>query len=414
MQLQTESQDKKNKSQKQPIMLFHASDYRDYPTGGTTGTIKRFLKYSRFDCLLVGSTNDYTVKVGKWQKVDIEGKFYDFLPIARSWKEIIPSKITLFVGSLLFYKRILEKFRGKSMNIMIFVDRQCYTALRYITARDKKINAIYKMTDAKNPLEDSSRTIAKFRTLQEVYFKYFFKPLLEDSRLIFSIDDKCRSFCEKTLITTEDRKKIIDLNHYVDFSELLKFYNDAQVSPNRKKESKKLIFWGRLAVVKGLDLIISALQKLCNNGEDYQLEIVGDGEERPGLERLVSRLQLSKRVTFHGKQPIQKIAALAKNADVFVMSSHSEGVPTSMLEAMSFGLPIVSTNVGGIASLVSENKNGYLLNSRDPEAYVQAIRKAADLDRDAVMTFGREYVSLNHSAEAIVNEMDKYIEAVIS
>ena len=157
------------------MFIFHATDYQNYPIGGTIGTIRNFLKYTIFDCVLIGLTNNPRVELGEWQKINVFGRNFDFLPIALSRNEVIPHKSLMLIGIIIYRKRILEKCDSDTINAMFYVDRQCYTALKYIVASGKQINSFYKMTDATNPLKTSGRRVSKIKFLQKIYFDWFFR-----------------------------------------------------------------------------------------------------------------------------------------------------------------------------------------------------------------------------------------------
>ena len=390
------------------LFIFESTDYQTYPLGGPLGTIKNFLRFTHCNCLLVGLTNRKNTSIGKWLRINIDGRDYEFLPLARAKREIVPHKILMLFGMIYFRRQILAKCQKKSINAMFLNNRECYSALRYILSPEKKINAFYKMTDAVNPLVTSGRSIAHVKWLQSLYFELFFKPLIKESKIIFSISDECRKFCEETLVRENERKKIVDLNHFVDFDRLVNIYKNSQAIV--KSDKKRLIFWGRIVAVKGLDLMIESMQKLLSQGEDFELWIIGDGEERKKLEMLVDQFNLGNIIKFFGRKNIEEIAGLSNGASLFLMSSHNEGIPTSMLEAMTFGLPIVSTAVGGIPNLVSEGVNGYLAENRDPALYTKKIQKALQLDREKAKFYGKNLVFSSFSARSVVEQMDALID----
>ena len=107
------------------MFIFHATDYQNYPIGGTIGTIRNFLKYTIFDCVLIGLTNNPRVELGEWQKINVFGRNFDFLPIALSRNEVIPHKSLMLIGIIIYRKRILEKCDSDTINAMFYVDRQC-------------------------------------------------------------------------------------------------------------------------------------------------------------------------------------------------------------------------------------------------------------------------------------------------
>lgn len=112
---------------------------------------------------------------------------------------------------------------------------------------------------------------------------------------------------------------------------------------------KRIIFMaGRLVPVKRFDLAVRALGNLAY--PDVELQIAGVGPERPALESLIAELSLSERVRLLGFR--RDIAQLLAAADVFLLSSDSEGMPTILLEALSAGCRAVCTAVGGIPEIV--------------------------------------------------------------
>lgn len=114
----------------------------------------------------------------------------------------------------------------------------------------------------------------------------------------------------------------------------------------------------------------------------FRLVIAGSGELEEPLKRLASELSLESRVTFAGY--VKPLDPLYAAADLFVMSSHLEGLCTSILDAMSAGIPVVATRTGGIPEIVCDGENGWLVPPRDPEALAEALARAlADADRRA-------------------------------
>lgn len=115
----------------------------------------------------------------------------------------------------------------------------------------------------------------------------------------------------------------------------------------------RLIFVGSLEVLyKAPDVLLEALKILADRGIRLNLDIVGDGRCRPQLEAKVHRLGLSNCVIFHGKIPYSRIMEHLDAADLFVLPSHTEGLPKAMIEAMARGLPCIGSTAGGIPELL--------------------------------------------------------------
>jgi len=103
--------------------------------------------------------------------------------------------------------------------------------------------------------------------------------------------------------------------------------------------------------------------------------LVGDGPERPGLERLVARLRLTRRVHFLGFVPHEQVAGLLGAADVLAMPSRYEELGTALVEGMQAGLPIVASDTGGIPQVIEHGRTGLLVPPGDPEALAAALTR---------------------------------------
>ena len=128
-----------------------------------------------------------------------------------------------------------------------------------------------------------------------------------------------------------------------------------------------VVSMGRLRYQKGHDLLIQAFAKLADRYPDWQLIILGEGTDRSSLEALRDRLGLRDRVLMPGS--VQKIAAVLHHAQLFVMASRFEGFPMAHCEAMSSGLPIVSTDCeSGPREIIRHHVDGLLVPPENVEA----------------------------------------------
>jgi glycosyltransferase involved in cell wall biosynthesis len=138
-----------------------------------------------------------------------------------------------------------------------------------------------------------------------------------------------------------------------------------------------LLFVGRLAEVKDLPTMLRAFALAVEREPRLRLWIVGDGVVRARLQRLAEELGLGGRVRFWGQR--LDTASFFRAAGAFVMSSVSEGLPMSLLQAMSVGLPAIVTDVGGMAEVLKLSGSGILVPVGDAEEMAGAmLRMAAD------------------------------------
>lgn len=133
----------------------------------------------------------------------------------------------------------------------------------------------------------------------------------------------------------------------------------------------RIAMLGRLGKNKGTFDLVEAL---ANAGIDAELHLAGDGD-LTATRSLADKLEIGDRVILRGWIGADERAALLSGAQIFALPSYAEGLPMALLEAMSYGLPVVTCPVGGIASTVCDNENGILVRPGDVPAIVEALKK---------------------------------------
>jgi L-malate glycosyltransferase len=167
---------------------------------------------------------------------------------------------------------------------------------------------------------------------------------------------------------------------------------------------------GRLERIKGHDVLLRAFKKMAANKLNHLL-IVGDGPCREEIEHQVTKSGLQDRVRLLGHR--DDIPQLLAASDCFVLSSRSEGLSCSIIEAMAAGLPIIATDVGGNKDLVEDGVNGYLVPSENEELLSRSM-DAMSADRPLAKIFGArslEKARLHFSLEATVKSYVGIYEA---
>jgi glycosyltransferase involved in cell wall biosynthesis len=170
------------------------------------------------------------------------------------------------------------------------------------------------------------------------------------------------------------KKSIIEFYH-IEYVPLI--YNGIDVLKyqvrQKQKENKliRLIHVGRFSHQKNHNLLIDAFKMVSDKKNNVKLYLVGDGDLRKEIEYRVSRLNLADKVEFLGVR--DDIPDLLAKSDIFVMSSDWEGLPLVLLEALAAGIPIVSTDVGGVPDIIKNNINGILVKPNDPVSLSKAI-----------------------------------------
>ena len=321
------------------LVIYDTSNYEDFPIGGQLTSVRNFLtyiaEYQKDYCskiLLVGLTTSVT-NLGKKKIVDIGGKQFDFLPVVyrnTNLKEVKNSLRLEFLKGLFKYKdkiphekEILHYIHTPEAFIQV---KLCHPFAR---------TAIFSHGSFFN-------MVRGFRFFQNnkivgSCFEVFIKWMLRNANLIFVLDDD-------------------SLNQYINYNKNVVKVNNSIILPEEDYSDKqlhnpiRLLFVGRLSKVKRIDEIIKAVE---NCKEDVVLTIVGDGEERTPLESLVE----TNRVKFTGALKPDQVKNEMIRGDILVMNSVLEGKPMTIIEAMSYGMPIITTNVGGISELVEFGGN---------------------------------------------------------
>ena len=153
---------------------------------------------------------------------------------------------------------------------------------------------------------------------------------------------------------------------------------------------------------KGQRHFVEAAALVVREVPDARFVIAGEGELRPTLEHLIKHLNLEKHVMLAGFRP--DVLSVHKGFDIFVMSSITEGLGTSLLDAMACGKPIVATTAGGMPEVVQDGKTGILVPPRNDQAMADAIVKLLKDPalRERMGAAGLSRVNAKFSAERMV------------
>ena len=145
--------------------------------------------------------------------------------------------------------------------------------------------------------------------------------------------------------------KILKINNGVDITDIKK--------TNIHKADVNLLIISRLVVQKNINIVIEAIGLL--DDRNLKLSIIGEGDEFSKLESLIHDLNLQNRVQLLGKIDSNRISQFLLTADIFIQASDYEGLPHSVLEAINYEVPILSTEVGGCKDLLNDGERGFII-----------------------------------------------------
>ena len=146
-------------------------------------------------------------------------------------------------------------------------------------------------------------------------------------------------------------------------NEILKINNGVDITDikrtNVHKADINLLIISRLVIQKNINIVIEAMELLDN--KNLKLSIIGDGGEFSKLEGLIHDLNVQNRVQLLGKIDNNRISQFLLTADIFIQASDYEGLPHSVLEAINYEVPILSTEVGGCKDLLNDGERGFII-----------------------------------------------------
>ncbi|QDV82870.1 glycosyltransferase [Planctomycetes bacterium TBK1r] len=157
-------------------------------------------------------------------------------------------------------------------------------------------------------------------------------------------------------------------------------------------ETKLVVGVGRLSAEKGFDLLIDAVARLIDGGHDVGLAIAGDGAAKDALQTQINATGFADRIRLLGFVADPRLVYRA--GDVYTLSSHREGLPNVVLEAMAMRLPVLSTKVAGMPDLVVDQENGLLVDTGDGDAIRMSLERLLGDPalRDRLAAAGRQTV----------------------
>jgi len=168
----------------------------------------------------------------------------------------------------------------------------------------------------------------------------------------------------------------------------------------RRPGPYRLICVASLFPVKNHEGLLRSCAILAEQGLDFRLDLLGkdSGDRRERLETLALALGIAGSVDFHGVVDHGEVARYLREADLFVLASHSEGVPVSVMEAMAMGTPVLGPRVTGLPELIEEGVSGLLADPRRPEEFAERMarllddpERAAAMARNARARIERDY-----------------------
>ena len=162
--------------------------------------------------------------------------------------------------------------------------------------------------------------------------------------------------------------------------------------------------------IKNVEYLINIFYEINKIYSQTTLHIIGKGEQKIFLKKIINKLEISDKVIFYDS--VYDSSDILKNMSIFIQTSYSESFSNSILEAMSFGIPCIVSDVGGNPELIDDKENGYLCRLKDSEDLAKKMENILNLSSEELENMG------NKSREKVENEYDekivinKYLESI--
>jgi glycosyltransferase involved in cell wall biosynthesis len=185
---------------------------------------------------------------------------------------------------------------------------------------------------------------------------------------------------------------------------------------SRKSFSKiqNILFLARVEEAKGVFTSIDTLGILLKKHPDIQLSVVGQGNALKRAQEYVEDKGL-RNITFTGALSGDALVREFIQADIYILPTvHGEGMPTTVLEAMAFGLPVITRPVGGIVDFFEDDKMGYLIESVNPEDYAEKIEILTENPEKAarISEYNQQYAKENFMATKVARKLESVFNSM--
>jgi len=369
------------------------------PRGGQARFAKQML-HAFGDRLAVASVTNENLPLRRWFDRPFEGKVIKFFNMGRiqqknASKPIIPLRLIIY-----YYAKISMPLIHSTGVKNLFIESP---EVLFAAANYKWNSVCYRFAGVSNPVANSRYKWAR------LFGTSFERKMFLDLNKI-NVDSMLASADYKAIDKMAARSKgVINRSLIHHFPTRV---DSSLFQPFSKKEKRKvlnlennkiiIVSCGRLNWIKGWDLILDSLVFLQKGGKDFQVIFVGDGEDRSKLFQKAKELKIEKNIFVTGFIPNSEVQSYLNAADLCVVTSHNEGWSLAMLEMLSCGKAIVSTEVSGANDMIRSGHNGFVVKERNPNLFADAISKALELKNAREVSLE---IAARYSTKTIVSDL---------
>ena len=258
-----------------------------------------------------------------------------------------------------------------------------------------------------------------FGKIKTSIFKNIERYLAKKSTGIIAISNlQKKELCETHKITTAKKIEVIPLGF--DLKKFQDHYSENRIAVRKEydlnDDTLALCIIGRLAPVKDHFFFLDVIEELSSQTDrKIKIFIVGDGELREEINSRVDLLK-NKGVDIIMTSWIFDIAKFNAGMDIMCLTSKNEGTPVSLIEAQASNLPVISTDVGGVSDIVSQNETGFIISRKGKREFVEKLKTLVENDdlRNKMKTKGWDHVHLKFSYTRLASDMEEYYKKLLN
>ncbi|MEL6248451.1 MAG: glycosyltransferase [Cyanobacteria bacterium J06627_15] len=362
---------------RQPVLtIFYQFNPWCSSIGGIQTVVRNFIKFAppSFDVRLVG-TGTRQMPAGRWYQQTIDGRELLFFPLfnlenddIRRW---LPTSVKYTLSLL------LKNFESDFIHF-----HRLEPALAALNWSGHK--SLFIHNDIRTKIATTGNGGILWQRFPWAYFALE-RQLIHQFDQILSCNSDATGLYQAAYPSIRDR--ITTIRNTVD-EDIFKSLSTAAADRQRQAfahqmglpaQTRFLLFAGRLHPQKDPKLLVNAFSRIA--AADTHLLIAGEGELKPALKACIAQLGLEQRVTLLGAVEQLQLAHLYQMADAFVLSSAYEGLPMTVLEALSCGCPVVTTKAGETPRILKP-LTGEVAAERTPEAFANALSAVLNHPRE--------------------------------
>ncbi|MEG1597212.1 MAG: glycosyltransferase [Bacilli bacterium] len=308
---------------------------------------------------------------------------------SKLWLKILRKLYLIFLMKTGLIKNRIIKERHKMFNevydIEVAFKYGFCTFFTYYGFSKKKINWIHCDCKVNDPGKKYRRLLTKILKEYDI-----------NITLSKSIDNNFNSIynCQNSII----------INNIIDENKINKVIKNIKYKPTKYI---KFLSVGRLSYIKGYQVLIKALNLIKKDGliEKIRLTLIGDGEYKEELVKLVKEYDLNKYVIFLGKKipPYRYI----KNSDCFIMSSISEAYPLVLIESFIIGVPVLCTTIASAHEMIDDNKNGIIVENSIKGLYSGILNLINNPDK--ILNMKKQLINYKYKNDIIMEQINKIL-----